>query len=209
MATEHSLSEKDEIASPSDAQVIERRPFLFIRHGQTESNLRKVTTGQRDVALTARGVEQAEAAAAVLKRLTFDMICTSPLKRARQTAAIIAERTGHRVADPIIDLMERRWGEAEGRPRAEKVEHPLPLGAEPLDQFRARTFSGLREATELGQVLIVAHSGIYRVIAQKLGLLPQLVKLPNAQPVIISPSAGSASWQVDVCAMPKEASRSR
>ena len=63
--------------------------IFFVRHGQSESNLKKVMAGHKDVLLTQKGREQAYVTAENLKHYNIDIMFVSPLKRARETAEII------------------------------------------------------------------------------------------------------------------------
>src|ERR1700677_1729230 len=67
---------------------------LLLRHGQTPMSVQKRYAGRSDVPLTEIGVEQAAAAAKRLAPAGIDVIVTSPLLRATQTAQEVAEVTG-------------------------------------------------------------------------------------------------------------------
>jgi ribonuclease H / adenosylcobalamin/alpha-ribazole phosphatase len=68
---------------------------ILLRHGQTPLSADKRFAGTVDAPLTGTGVRQAEAAAARLAaRGGLDLIVTSPLRRARQTADVVAAATG-------------------------------------------------------------------------------------------------------------------
>lgn len=64
--------------------------FILVRHGQTEWNRVERFRGRADLSLNETGIRQAEAAAARLKGQQVAVIYSSPLKRALQTADIIA-----------------------------------------------------------------------------------------------------------------------
>lgn len=70
--------------------------LLLLRHGETELSLERRFSGRGEAELTANGLAQAAAAAERLSREPYrlDVIVTSPLKRARQTAEAVAARTG-------------------------------------------------------------------------------------------------------------------
>ena len=63
--------------------------FSFVRHGSTEFNERRIFIGSLDVPLSARGARQALASGDSIDRDAFDVVYTSPLARAFQTAAIV------------------------------------------------------------------------------------------------------------------------
>jgi broad specificity phosphatase PhoE len=86
----------------------------LFRHGQTDWNINFLLQGVTDIPMNSTGIEQVRAAAKVLNRDDWDMILTSPLGRARDTAAIIAEELGFEDIQPHDLLIERSFGEAEG-----------------------------------------------------------------------------------------------
>ena len=61
---------------------------FLIRHGESQSNAGKATTGPENVEITQRGQEQARAIAEFLKSYPIDLIVTSPYRRAKQTAEL-------------------------------------------------------------------------------------------------------------------------
>lgn len=68
------------------------KTIIMVRHGQSESNVRKTFTGQLDSPLTAAGREQALRMAGYLDKYRVDKIYASSLKRAVETAQAIAQR---------------------------------------------------------------------------------------------------------------------
>ncbi|HVT22048.1 MAG TPA: bifunctional RNase H/acid phosphatase [Mycobacteriales bacterium] len=85
----------------------------ILRHGETPLSVDKRFSGRGDAALTERGIAQAEAAAARLVAAGFTAIVSSPLRRTRQTAEIVAARIG---AEVVVDdgFAETDFGEWEG-----------------------------------------------------------------------------------------------
>jgi ribonuclease H / adenosylcobalamin/alpha-ribazole phosphatase len=67
---------------------------VLLRHGQTPMSVQKRYAGRSDVPLTDVGVRQAAAAAKRLASAGLDVIVTSPLRRAEQTAREVAAATG-------------------------------------------------------------------------------------------------------------------
>ena len=70
--------------------------------------------GVTDVPMNSTGIEQVRTAAKALNGNEWDLILTSPLGRARQTAEIIAEQLGFHEVHQQDLLIERSFGEAEG-----------------------------------------------------------------------------------------------
>ncbi len=106
-----------------------RHAFLFLRHGETEANVRRVVAGSRDVPLTGVGHEQARTAAAALKSRGITAIYSSALQRARDTAGYVARELGLAV-QVVPELGERNWGVLEGKPRESRLPGTTPQGAE-------------------------------------------------------------------------------
>jgi 2,3-bisphosphoglycerate-dependent phosphoglycerate mutase len=89
--------------------------LTFLRHGQSVANHDGIVQGHLDSPLSALGREQAEALAAAWgpEPLEFDLILSSPLKRASETASILSDHLGVPVQlEP--QWMERDLGHAQG-----------------------------------------------------------------------------------------------
>ena len=87
--------------------------LLLLRHAESEGNATGRIQGWADFGLTELGRQQAEAAARHLADAGAVALYSSPLRRARDTAVIVAEHTGLDVVD-LPDLREYRFGEAQG-----------------------------------------------------------------------------------------------
>lgn len=87
--------------------------IYLIRHGETDQNKRKCLQGRSDIELNEYGRELARKTAAGLADIPFDMIFSSPLKRARETAEIIR---GKRDIPIVCEerIQEISFGEYEG-----------------------------------------------------------------------------------------------
>jgi broad specificity phosphatase PhoE len=156
--------------------------FYFLRHGQTDWNVNNLIMGHQDIPLNQTGIEQAHNMSNILRTLEFDVIWSSPLLRARQTAEIINQSLKY----PIYvneNLKERGWGEGEGQTQKElflslkpKLEENLtekidiPMGAEAKQQFQFRIVKALNEVfTHDNKIpLIVGHGGFFRVLTSLL-----------------------------------------
>ncbi|MBR5459607.1 MAG: histidine phosphatase family protein [Clostridia bacterium] len=88
--------------------------IIILRHGESEANLNKCLAGQLNVPLTDLGRRQAEIAAEFLKERHFDIIYSSPLSRAYETALPIAREHGMEIITDH-DLCETSFGEWEGK----------------------------------------------------------------------------------------------
>ena len=88
--------------------------FFLVRHGETEWNRERRIQGVSDIPLNDTGRAQAAALGDILVGHNFDLIVSSPLSRADETARIIAQRLGMPAPITVPDLIERNYGEAEG-----------------------------------------------------------------------------------------------
>lgn len=184
----------------SDLQPIPllTRMFYFLRHGETENNRRQLIAGSLDVELNDSGRAQAHAAVALIAPLVITAIYSSSLKRTRDTAQPIAAALGLEVT-PVAALNERNWGEFESRPRAMRARGITPPGAETPQQFAARTLAGLASIAAVGVPLVVAHSGTYRVLCERVGQDAGTEPVMNCHPVRFTPPAeGSGAWRVEM-----------
>ena len=87
--------------------------ILTIRHGQTVYNLEKRYAGSIDIPLNEKGIEDAENAAFILKDYELDIVITSKLKRAIQTAErLIDGRNIHIIQNKLCN--ERNYGMMQG-----------------------------------------------------------------------------------------------
>jgi 2,3-bisphosphoglycerate-dependent phosphoglycerate mutase len=99
---------------------------VLLRHGESTWNKQNRFTGWTDVGLSARGVEEAYRAAALLSEggYVFDIAFTSVLKRASQTLHIVLEEMDlmHIPIEKSWRLNERHYGALQGLNKAETAE---------------------------------------------------------------------------------------
>lgn len=87
--------------------------ILLARHGQTDSNINGFYMGWSEQDLNEEGYRQAKKLADRLAARPLAAIYTSPLKRTRSTATVIAER--HKLElNPMDDLIEVNLGDWQG-----------------------------------------------------------------------------------------------
>lgn len=163
------------------------RRIVVWRHGRTDWNARGIAQGQSDVELDEVGFEQVRAAAPLLARYTPARIVSSDLRRARDTAAALADVTELRVTTDTR-LREFDLGAREGMTTAQTLAaFPAEMAAwqrgeearfgdsETLAESAKRFAAALDEvadATGEGEVsVVVGHGGSMRVgICAWLGL---------------------------------------
>ncbi|MGR0319546.1 histidine phosphatase family protein [Agromyces sp. ZXT2-3] len=148
--------------------------IALVRHGQTDWNLRGVMQGRTDIPLNATGREQARAAAESLDRDEWDVVVSSTLGRARETAAILGEQLGLPVVGEYDDLVEQDFGVAEGTP-VDQIDERWPgrafPGKEPDYEVGPR---GVRALERIAvdhpgaRVLAVAHGTLIRHVLGEL-----------------------------------------
>jgi len=168
------------------------RRVILLRHGQTDYNVDGRMQGHLDSNLTAEGHDQAAAAAPVLAELAPDRVISSDLRRAVDTAEVVAAACGLPVKFDAR-LRETHLGHWQGRTVAEiDRDYPgaiaewrsdpawAPPGGESriavvarsrpvVDELEAE-FADARSET----VLLVAHGGMIA------GLVTGLMELPHS-----------------------------
>ncbi len=91
----------------------QKTTLLVIRHGETEDNVARRPQGQEHGVLTRFGVAQAQALGKRLVSYEFSHLYSSDLKRAYDTADLIAQQTGHSITAEQC-LRERHFGVFQG-----------------------------------------------------------------------------------------------
>ncbi|MFD2174280.1 histidine phosphatase family protein [Rhodobacter lacus] len=184
-----------------DRPALELPPgaFLLMRHGETEANAADIICGQTDLPLSPRGHMQADQAAAFLAHLPLARVLTSPLLRARQSAAPLAARLGL-ATEAVAGLAERDWGGWEGQPRAILKREATPPGGESLRAFRARIRAALARIDRAEPLILIAHSGTAREIHAVLAPATPHRRLQNAETVLWVP--GARGWRCHECFKP-------
>jgi broad specificity phosphatase PhoE len=173
--------------------------LILIRHGETEWNKQRRIQGCRsDTRLSPKGLEQADRLAAVLRKERIDAIYSSPMKRASETAQIIAEACKLQV-HVFNELREIDAGELDGLFEREltgpyetawkefrngNASTPLP-GGESLQDVQKRTSWAVDRMLEKhidGTVVVVAHLlANLAMVCQALGInLGQIARFKQA-----------------------------
>lgn len=177
--------------------------FGLVRHGQTDYNLRNLFQGSSDIPLNETGIAQAHAAFEGLPAVDWDVVVSSPLQRAEQTARIIGEDHQIPFGGTEDRLREIDWGAAEGRP-VDEMQRRYPgrsfPGIEDAGAVAERGFDGLEALEERyrGQkVLVVAHGTLIRFLLS--GIMEQpLPSIANATLSLIE--LEGTTWSVSMVA---------
>ncbi|MCQ9207675.1 MAG: histidine phosphatase family protein [Omnitrophica bacterium] len=158
------------------------KKLILIRHGETEYTRQRRYCGHGDIPLNIKGIEQAKRLRAKLKNIKIDIIYSSDLKRALQTAKIafpkriIYKRKGLRENDfgqfsgltfgeasKIYPRVYRRW-------MCNPLEAKIPDG-ENLPNFAKRVegcFKRIFDRNPKRTVVLVSHGGAIRIMLLKL-----------------------------------------
>ncbi len=156
--------------------------LLLLRHGQTELSVHRRYSGRGDPELTALGHEQAARVAARLAAVPgIAAVLTSPLRRARQTAAAVAEATGAplEVHDGLVETDFGAWEGmtfAEARARDPEL-HGRWLGADDVAPPGGESFVAVaaRVAVERAEV-VARYPGATVVVVTHVTPLKQMLR---------------------------------
>ena len=156
--------------------------LYVVRHGETIRNKLGLIQGQTEWNLTEKGIKDAEELRDIVDKLDIDVVISSPLKRAVDTASIItSDKYPINIDDRII---ERDWGMCEGAHieevdtvkcwnffintddnKIEKVQDLLARVSEFLEDIKVKYHDK--------NVLVVAHSAVIRAIHYCLHPIPE------------------------------------
>lgn len=162
--------------------------LYFLRHGETEWNRLRRMQGRIDIPLNEKGREVARLSARELEKVPFDLILSSPLCRAVETARIV---TGHADIPLRVDerLIELSWGEWEGLTQddlrkmgykdglhlffTDPFQFPCPPGGESIQHLCSRGKDFFEDissdpALQDKTILISSHGGAVRGILNHL-----------------------------------------
>lgn len=179
--------------------------ICIIRHGETDWNKRGILQGWLDVPINAQGQEQAQQMALALYEAGIDVVWSSPLVRALETAKIIAATL--QLSPPSVHdgLKERNFGAIQGIPKDELAElNPAQLeqilrrnpaaqfvGGESMDEFADRVLGAITAIGKSNQgkrVLLVTHGWVLDVVTRHVSGFPRDTVLP------VKPKNGDSVW---------------
>lgn len=134
--------------------------ILLIRHGETAWNAERRLQGHTDIALSEHGQRQARALADALAAEGLDLVVSSDLRRARDTAQAVASKLGIEVqVDPR--LRERCYGAFEGMLYSQVARtYPAEWEAWQARDIDALPPAGEREAESFRQFYQRAHGAV-------------------------------------------------
>lgn len=144
--------------------------IYLLRHGRTALNAAGALRGRADVPLDETGRQQAKALAELFRGVTVSGVVSSPLLRATETAAAVAEVTG---TPTVIDerLADRDYGPWNGKSSRAVLDRygsfESAPGVEPYEQFTRRVLAGFFAAAARSTpvpIVIVAHDVVNRLL---------------------------------------------
>ncbi len=157
------------------------RRLVLVRHGETVGNSSVRYHGISDVELSEEGRAQTEEVRWRLRTEVFDLAVASPLRRAWETAQILVGGAQVQLDSGLREVNFGRW---EGL-TAEEIQAKDPIlyedwqahprdfdypGGEPRAEFRERVERSADRIVNAGvaNVLVAAHKGVIRTIAEKI-----------------------------------------
>jgi len=158
--------------------------IYFFRHGETDWNIEHKCQGQimdPPIHLNDKGREQAKKTASLLKNKNLEMIFSSDLHRAKETAEIVAEEIGKIEIKYDSRLRETNFGDIQGLNPEERrkldideciTNHDIPFpNGESFNQLSSRAFDFLKYLVEnysYDRVGISTHGGLIGNVRSKL-----------------------------------------
>ena len=167
--------------------------LYVVRHGQTDKNKFGLVQGQTEADLNDVGISEAKKLQSLVKNLNIDVVISSPLRRAKDTAKIITDDKYPINTDDR--LIERDWGMCEGA-HIDEVDtvkcwnfflNTDNNGIERVRDLLMRVSDFLEDIKVKysdKNVLVVTHSAILRAIHYSLRPIPEdgdmsKLELPN------------------------------
>lgn len=172
-----------------------RRPFYFIRHGETDANIDLEKERLDDnPPLNPKGISQATAARDSVEKLEFGSACFSPFLRAVETKNILLNASNLKQHE-LFNLRECSTPTWYKMVRLEEGS-----GYHVCDQVReflSRTIAGVNQALQTSSTpLIIAHGGIHWALCYHMAIENHPWKIGNCELVYFEP-VGQSSWKAN------------
>jgi uncharacterized phosphatase len=147
--------------------------ICIIRHGETDWNSQGRLQGHEDTELNELGRAQAIQVASYFEAEPWDVIVSSPLKRAYETAQIIGSQLSISKIQIVDEIIERCYGSASGllyEERRSRFPDGIP-DQEDFEHLRLRAMVGLTKIANdfVGKrIIVVSHGGLINSILYSL-----------------------------------------
>ena len=169
--------------------------LYFIRHGETQSNIKHIRQGvQIDDYLDTQGIMQTEKIIPIIESLDLDILFTSYLHRAEESAAIINAKLKNPI--PIYHdhrIHERDFGSLTGHDQAywdEKLPNNKemeemqtydykPFGGEDVENVRQRSFTAILDMVtnyNHKNIGVITHNGVIRILLFHFPEIPRIYR---------------------------------
>ena len=171
------------LSRPGLAELARGRRLFLLRHGATVLHAGKIIMGRYDAKLSPEGAAQMEAAGIALARLKPEArrIYTSPLSRARDSAAILSRHLELETEvredlqelslgawdGLLIDEVRRRWPEAYERRGQELMAYRFDADCESFYDLEYRAGEALRRILtedDSRDLILVTHAGVLKCL---------------------------------------------
>jgi uncharacterized phosphatase len=141
----------------------------IIRHGETDWNSSGRLQGTEDIELNGLGRQQALQASRYFETDEWEVMVSSPLKRAYETAQIIASWVKIPIIHVVDEMIERSYGSAEGLLYEERHIR-FPNGIPDQEGFENLCKRGMAGLTKIAndfsgkKIIVVSHGGLINAI---------------------------------------------
>jgi broad specificity phosphatase PhoE len=154
--------------------------LLLIRHAESETNRSGVWAGRSDGPLSPAGEASLQHLTRRYSGHNFDLVLSSPLERARRTAAALSSEV--EISEDFIEIDIGRWegktrdqvlAEDDGLIRQARVDRRVAWGAtgESVDEAETRAFAAIEELAsrlgERGRGVVVTHGGLINAVLHR------------------------------------------
>jgi uncharacterized phosphatase len=159
----------------------------LIRHGETDWNIERRMQGQENIPLNEQGQRQSRELGQLIATMdwTWDVIVSSPLQRALDTAQAINDFIGPKEIVILNQFMELDFGQASGLTRDE-AKSSFPDGQIPdlesPEQLMSRVVDGLKylfDSIAATHILLVTHGEVLRTIYKLIGHTHKVSQKPG------------------------------
>jgi broad specificity phosphatase PhoE len=167
--------------------------FFLLRHGKSEGNKKDIVQGHLDYPLSEEGREQARLTGGWLAGRNIQSVLCSPLKRAEETARLVASAAALAPPRPLAQLMELDTGVYTGLTLAEaaaKYPHMWP-------RFQAASWEAVEGAEKI-PVLRQRAAAVWDILVQETAAIARREKPapPSRFGILAVTHAGFFQWLI-------------